>query len=95
MVQIKGQYTFNDFKQARQLHARQGAASYGMRIFLGLIAVLFYISLIVLELLGQQAGLLGRVNFLQQVGLLADFRVAVGLADADGHRNVGVHAPLL
>jgi Flp pilus assembly protein TadB len=53
MIQIKGRYIFDDFKQARQLDARQGAASYGTRIFLALIAVLFYIALIVLELLGR------------------------------------------
>jgi hypothetical protein len=69
MVQIKGQYTFNDFKQARQLHTRQGAASYGTRIFLVLIAVLFYISLIVLELLG----LAGRPFLLVPLTLLLVF----------------------
>jgi hypothetical protein len=69
MVQIKGQYTFNDFKQARQLHARQGAASYGTRIFLGLIAMLFYIYLIVLELMGQG----GRPFLLVPLALLLVF----------------------
>ena len=53
MVQIKGQYTLDDLKKAQQLHARQNAASYGTRIFLVLIAGLFYISLIVLVLLGR------------------------------------------
>jgi hypothetical protein len=53
MIQIKGQYTFDDFKKAGQLNSRQEAVPYGTRIFLILIAVLFYISLIVLELLGR------------------------------------------
>ena len=53
MIQIKGRYTLEDFKQAQQLHARQGAASALTRIFLALLAVLFYISLLVLVLLGR------------------------------------------
>jgi Ca2+/Na+ antiporter len=53
MIQIKGQYTLDDLKKAQQLHARQTAASYGTRIFLVLLAVLFYISLIFLVLLGR------------------------------------------
>ena len=53
MIQIKGQYTLDDLKKAQQLHARQTAASYGTRVFLVLLAVLFYISLIVLVLLGR------------------------------------------
>jgi YcxB-like protein len=53
MIQIKGQYSLDDFKQAQQLHARQAAASYGTRVFLVAIALLFYGSLIVLVLLGR------------------------------------------
>jgi hypothetical protein len=53
MIQIKGQYSLDDFKKAQQLHARQAAASYGTRVFLVAIAGLFYISLIVLVLLGR------------------------------------------
>jgi YcxB-like protein len=53
MIQIKGQYSLDDFKKAQQLHARQAAASYGTRVFLVAIALLFYISLIVLVLLGR------------------------------------------
>jgi YcxB-like protein len=53
MIQIKGQYSLEDFKKAQQLHARQAAASYGTRVFLVAIAVLFYGSLIVLVLLGR------------------------------------------
>ena len=53
MVQIKGQYSLDDFKKAQQLHAQQEAASAGTRIFLVLVAVLFYISLIILVILGR------------------------------------------
>ena len=53
MVQIKGQYTLDDFQKAQQLHARQGAASYGTRVFLVLIAGLFYLSLVILVLVGR------------------------------------------
>jgi Flp pilus assembly protein TadB len=53
MIQIKGHYSLADFKKAQQLHARQGAAAAGTRIFLALIAALFYVSLIVLVLLGR------------------------------------------
>jgi Flp pilus assembly protein TadB len=51
MIQIKGQYTLDDFKKAQQLHARQSTASYGTHIFLVALAVLFYVSLIILVLL--------------------------------------------
>jgi hypothetical protein len=53
MIQIKGQYTAEDFKKAQQLHAQQGATAAGTRIFLLAVVVLFYISLIILVLLGR------------------------------------------
>ena len=53
MIQIKGQFTLDDFKKAQQLHAQQGTASAGPRIFLVLISVLFFISLIILVTLGR------------------------------------------
>ena len=53
MIEIKGQYSLDDFKQARQLHARQRAASYDTRLFLVALAALFYGGLIVLVLLGR------------------------------------------
>ena len=52
MIQIKGQFTLDDFKKAQQLHARQGAALAGTSIFLVLVAVLFFVSLIILVILG-------------------------------------------
>ncbi len=53
MIQIKGQYRLEDFKKARQLHARQRSASYGTRVFLAALGVLFYGSWIVLVRLGR------------------------------------------
>jgi hypothetical protein len=55
MVQIKGQFTLDDFKKAHQLHAQQGAASAGPRIFPILITVFFFISLVILAILGRVA----------------------------------------
>ena len=57
MPPIKGQYTPDDFRKAQRLHARQGAASADTRIFLVVLVVFFYISLIVLVLLGRLDGL--------------------------------------
>ncbi len=53
MPPIKGQYNLDDFMQAQRLHARQGAASASTRIFVVLLAVLFYMALISLVLLGR------------------------------------------
>ncbi|MGB8213639.1 MAG: YcxB family protein [Anaerolineales bacterium] len=53
MIQIKGQYSLDDFKKAQQLHARQAAASAGERIAIVLLAVFFYISLAILVALGR------------------------------------------
>jgi len=53
MIQIKGQYCLDDFKKAQELHARQAAAAAGNRLFPVLLAVLFYLSLIILVLLGR------------------------------------------
>ena len=53
MIQIKGQYTLDDFKKAQRLHARQGAAASGSPILLVIVIALFYLSLLLLVLLGR------------------------------------------
>ena len=53
MIQIKGQYTLDDFKKAQQLHARQGAAAADSPILLVIVLALFYLSLLLLVLLGR------------------------------------------
>ena len=53
MIQIKGQYTLDDFKKAQQLHARQGAAAADSPILLVIVIALFYLSLLLLVLLGR------------------------------------------
>ena len=53
MIQIKGQYTLDDFKKAQRLHARQGAAASGSPILLVIVIALFYFSLLLLVLLGR------------------------------------------
>jgi len=53
MIQIKGQYTIDDFKKAQQLHARQGAAAADSPILLVIVIALFYLSMLLLVLLGR------------------------------------------
>jgi hypothetical protein len=53
MIQIKGQYTLDDFTKAQRLHARQGAAASGSPILLVIVIGLFYLSLLLLVLLGR------------------------------------------
>jgi hypothetical protein len=55
MIQIKGQFTLDDFKKAHQLYAQQKAVSAPPRIYLILIAMLFFICLIILVILGHLA----------------------------------------
>jgi Flp pilus assembly protein TadB len=53
MIQIKGQYTLDDFRKAQHLHARQIAGAANSRLILILITLLFFVSMVVLVLLGR------------------------------------------
>ena len=53
MIHLEGQYSLDDFKHAQQLHAKRGAGAAATRLFLGLITAFFFVSMLVLVLLGR------------------------------------------